>query len=104
MLVHQTGRMPSKGLIVTNLDACELSLNSFTGTLANMTAMFPNIKLGNGKTMLFDRILADVPYVGSHHQIHIKLMACRCSGDGTLRKNSEIWNKWGPTDGNSLHT
>jgi multisite-specific tRNA:(cytosine-C5)-methyltransferase len=24
MLVHQTGRMPSKGLIVTNLDACEL--------------------------------------------------------------------------------
>jgi hypothetical protein len=25
--------------------------------------MFPNIKLGEGKTMLFDRILADVPYV-----------------------------------------
>lgn len=23
MLVHQTGRMPSKGLIVTNLDACK---------------------------------------------------------------------------------
>jgi multisite-specific tRNA:(cytosine-C5)-methyltransferase len=22
MLVHQTGRMPSKGLIVTNFDAC----------------------------------------------------------------------------------
>jgi multisite-specific tRNA:(cytosine-C5)-methyltransferase len=23
MLVHQTGRMPSKGLMVTNYDACE---------------------------------------------------------------------------------
>ena len=28
MLVHQTGRMPSKGLIVTNLDAGKYSCNS----------------------------------------------------------------------------
>ncbi len=27
MLVHQTGRMPSKGLIVTNLDASEYDDN-----------------------------------------------------------------------------
>ncbi|KAK8846869.1 hypothetical protein IAR55_005959 [Kwoniella newhampshirensis] len=71
MLVHQTGRMPSKGLIVTNYDA----------------SMYPTIKLGVGKTLQFDRILADVP----------------CSGDGTLRKNIEIWGKWGAADGNSLH-
>nr|XP_031858166.1 uncharacterized protein CI109_006408 [Kwoniella shandongensis]KAA5525238.1 hypothetical protein CI109_006408 [Kwoniella shandongensis] len=69
MLVHQTGRMPSKGLIVTNYDA----------------SMYPTIKLGAGKTLQFDRILADVP------------------GDGTLRKNIEIWGKWGAADGNSLH-
>lgn len=49
--------------------------------------MFPNISLGAGETLKFDRILADVP----------------CSGDGTLRKNLEIWNKWSPSDGNSLH-
>ncbi|EIW68806.1 hypothetical protein TREMEDRAFT_44583 [Tremella mesenterica DSM 1558] len=72
MLVHQTGRLPSKGLIVTNLDA----------------AQFPTIKLSNGQPLLFDRILADVP----------------CSGDGTLRKNLEIWSKWGAADANSLHS
>lgn len=72
MLVHQTGRMPSKGLMVTNFDA----------------SMFPAIKLEDGKNLQFDRILADVP----------------CSGDGTLRKNIEIWAKWGVTDGNSLHS
>jgi multisite-specific tRNA:(cytosine-C5)-methyltransferase len=71
MLVHQTGRMPSKGLLVTNCDA----------------SMFPNISLGNNETLKFDRILADVP----------------CSGDGTMRKNMEIWKKWMPSDGNSLH-
>ncbi|WVO13356.1 hypothetical protein L204_100971 [Cryptococcus depauperatus] len=72
MLVHQTGRMPSKGLIVTNYDA----------------SMFPTVKLGEKETLQFDRILADVP----------------CSGDGTLRKNIEIWSKWGVVDGNSLHS
>lgn len=71
MLVHQTGRMPSKGLLVTNCDA----------------SMFPNISLGNGETLKYDRILADVP----------------CSGDGTMRKNMEIWKHWLPSDGNSLH-
>ncbi|CAD6580732.1 MAG: hypothetical protein TREMPRED_002828, partial [Tremellales sp. Tagirdzhanova-0007] len=45
MLVHQTGRMPSKGLVVTNLDASAL----------------PHISIGEGKTLQFDRILADVP-------------------------------------------
>lgn len=73
MLVHQTGRMPSKGLIVVNNDATQ----------------FPNISLGPGAgNIKYDRILADVP----------------CSGDGTMRKNLEIWKKWAPFDGNSLHT
>ncbi|KAL7418626.1 tRNA (cytosine-5-)-methyltransferase ncl1 [Cryptotrichosporon argae] len=71
MLVHQTGRMPSKGLVVTNYDASQ----------------FPNISLGDKGQLRFDRILADVP----------------CSGDGTLRKNIEVWAKWGASDGNNLH-
>lgn len=37
--------------------------------------------------MYFDRVLADVP----------------CSGDGTMRKNPSIWNKWGVGDGIGLH-
>lgn len=35
----------------------------------------------------FDRILADVP----------------CSGDGTMRKNPDIWCKWSAANGNNLH-
>lgn len=41
-----------------------------------------------GKEILkFDRILCDVP----------------CSGDGTLRKNFDVWMKWNAANGASLH-
>lgn len=78
MLIHQVKRLSSPNLIVTNHD----------GT------MFPSIKLPSGPTcngdhtksryLKFDRILADVP----------------CSGDGTCRKNVNVWKDWVP--GNAL--
>ncbi|KAL8793445.1 MAG: hypothetical protein Q9195_003928 [Heterodermia aff. obscurata] len=78
MLVHQVKRLSSPNLIVTNHDA----------------TMFPSIKIpqdGNSsgdhlkvKYLKFDRILADVP----------------CSGDGTCRKNVNVWKDWTP--GNAL--
>ena len=78
MLIHQMKRLNSPNLIVTNHDA----------------TMYPSIKISsertgeNGKTknkyLKFDRILADVP----------------CSGDGTCRKNVNIWKDWNP--GNAL--
>lgn len=40
-----------------------------------------------GERLLFDRVLADVP----------------CSGDGTLRKNFDLWQRWVPTLGLGLH-
>lgn len=78
MLIHQVKRLSSPNLVVTNHDA----------------TMFPSIKIPSGGTssgdhlkaryLKFDRILADVP----------------CSGDGTCRKNVNVWKDWTP--GNAL--
>jgi multisite-specific tRNA:(cytosine-C5)-methyltransferase len=75
MLIHQLKRLSSPNLIVTNHDA----------------TIFPSIKLpstaenpSTNRYLKFDRILADVP----------------CSGDGTCRKNPNLWQDWNP--GNAL--
>jgi multisite-specific tRNA:(cytosine-C5)-methyltransferase len=75
MLIHQLKRLSSPNLIVTNHDA----------------TMYPSIKLpptpeqpALNRYLKFDRILADVP----------------CSGDGTTRKNVNLWQDWNP--GNAL--
>ena len=73
MLTHQMKRLNSPNLIVTNHDA----------------TMYPSIKLPSvgpvhNRYLKFDRILADVP----------------CSGDGTCRKNINVWKDWTP--GNAL--
>ncbi|KAF1825360.1 S-adenosyl-L-methionine-dependent methyltransferase [Dissoconium aciculare CBS 342.82] len=80
MLVHQVKRLNSPNMIVMNHDA----------------TMFPSIELPagsqglnkQGKYLKFDRILADVP----------------CSGDGTCRKNPNIWKDWTPQNGLGLYT
>ena len=78
MLIHQLKRLSSPNLIVTNHDA----------------TMFPSIKLpptaenpATNRYLKFDRILADVP----------------CSGDGTMRKNVNLWNDWNPGSALGLH-
>ncbi|KAH4054850.1 hypothetical protein HBH49_068100 [Parastagonospora nodorum] len=75
MLVHQVKRLNFPNLIVTQHDA----------------SIFPSIELpssGQKKNYLkYDRILADVP----------------CAGDGTARKNPNVWQKWTPKDGLGLH-
>ncbi|KAL9615871.1 MAG: hypothetical protein Q9160_009192 [Pyrenula sp. 1 TL-2023] len=81
MLVHQVKRLSSPNIIVTNHDA----------------TAFPSIKLPSAKGpdgeaivnkyLKFDRILADVP----------------CTGDGTCRKNTEIWRAWTPQNALGLH-
>jgi len=76
MLVHQAKRLQSPCYMITNHDA----------------ACLPNLQVpskdGSGLVnMKFDRILCDVP----------------CTGDGTLRKNADIWTKWSPSNGSNLH-
>lgn len=78
MLIHQLKRLSSPNLIVTNHDA----------------TMYPSIKLpptpenpASNRYLKFDRILADVP----------------CSGDGTTRKNVNLWQDWNPKNALGLY-
>ncbi|KAL8476218.1 hypothetical protein ACS0TY_028761 [Phlomoides rotata] len=80
LLIHQTKRMCTANLIVTNHEAqhfpsCHLPKN------------LGSIKEPGIRQLQFDRVLCDVP----------------CSGDGTLRKAPDIWRKWNSGMGNGLH-
>eukprot|EP01127_Copromyxa_protea_P012839 TRINITY_DN3379_c0_g1_i1.p1 TRINITY_DN3379_c0_g1~~TRINITY_DN3379_c0_g1_i1.p1 ORF type:complete len:678 (+),score=195.99 TRINITY_DN3379_c0_g1_i1:14-2047(+) len=48
---------------------------------------FPALVTEKEGEILFDRILCDVP----------------CSGDGTMRKNPDVWDKWNANQGPGLH-
>ncbi|XP_015118498.1 tRNA (cytosine(34)-C(5))-methyltransferase [Diachasma alloeum] len=75
MLVHQAKRLNSPNILITNHDS----------------SVMPNFRMtspdGSEGILKFDRILADVP----------------CTGDGTMRKNPDIWCKWNPANGHNLH-
>lgn len=75
MLVHQAKRLNSPSCIITNHDA----------------AHFPGLVMKNENNehipLEFDRVLADVP----------------CTGDGTMRKNFDIWKSWTSENSASLH-
>lgn len=75
MLIHQTKRLNSPNLIVTNHDA----------------TWFPSLLVSGPEEkkeyLKFDRILADVP----------------CTGDGTARKNYGVWRDWNPGGAFNLH-
>ncbi|XP_034401448.1 RNA cytosine C(5)-methyltransferase NSUN2 [Cyclopterus lumpus] len=72
LLVHQAKRLNSPCIMVVNHDAtCIPTLQIESG--------------GKKGSLFYDRILCDVP----------------CSGDGTMRKNIDVWKKW--TTSNSLH-
>ncbi|KAJ3676926.1 hypothetical protein LUZ60_002650 [Juncus effusus] len=77
LLIHQTKRMSTANLIVTNHEAQHfpcIHMEREEGQVAK-------------SHWLYDRVLCDVP----------------CSGDGTLRKAPDIWRKWNTGMGNALH-
>ncbi|XP_037549324.1 RNA cytosine C(5)-methyltransferase NSUN2 [Nematolebias whitei] len=72
LLVHQAKRLNSPCVMVVNHDA----------------SCIPTLHMdfdGKKEILSYDRVLCDVP----------------CSGDGTMRKNIDVWKKW--TTSNSLH-
>jgi len=73
LLAHTLKRIKSPAFMVVHHDARHV----------------PTLKSDDGtnKVITFDRILCDVP----------------CSGDGTLRKAPDAWEKWTPAGGLNLH-
>ncbi|XP_016286901.2 RNA cytosine C(5)-methyltransferase NSUN2 isoform X3 [Monodelphis domestica] len=74
LLVHQAKRLSSPCIMVVNHDASSI----------------PRLQIDmNGKkeVLFYDRILCDVP----------------CSGDGTMRKNIDVWKKWTTLNSLQLH-
>ncbi|RDX80861.1 tRNA (cytosine(34)-C(5))-methyltransferase, partial [Mucuna pruriens] len=80
LLIHQTKRMCTSNLIVTNHEA-----QHFPGCLLNRN--YDKMEPDQQDQLSFDRVLCDVP----------------CSGDGTLRKAPDLWRKWNTGTGNGLH-
>ncbi|CAJ0961382.1 unnamed protein product, partial [Mesorhabditis belari] len=60
--------------------------NANTVVINEDATRLPDMEL-DGKVLKFDRVLCDVI----------------CSGDGTVRKNPDIWEKWSPQEGIGLH-
>lgn len=78
MLVHQSSRLNSPNCIIINQDASKLPD-------MRMKSMVDGKKCSS--LLKFDRILCDVP----------------CSGDGTARKNVDVWKKWNIQNANNFH-
>ena len=76
MLVHQSKRLHSPSVVIINHDA---------STMPNFVKVDDN---GNTNLLKFDRVLADVP----------------CTGDGTMRKNYDVWPKWNIANSNNFHS
>ena len=73
LLIHQTKRMCTANLIVSNHEA-----QNFPG--CNLAKFCSETCMDEAKLqrLEFDRVLCDVP----------------CSGDGTVRKAPDMWRKW----------
>lgn len=93
MLVHQSlHRIPAAGMMVSNHDATQLPGLRLPIDVVQIDENGVQVPFSVGsrqkfQSLLYDRILADVP----------------CSGDGTLRKNLGIWRDWSPGNGTGLH-
>lgn len=90
-MLHQNGTKMPTGLVIANdveKTRCYMLVHH-TKRLAS-----PSIMVTNHPAQSFpilpirlDRILADVP----------------CTGDGTLRKNVDLWRRWAPAMGLGMH-
>ncbi|CAK7227401.1 tRNA (cytosine-5-)-methyltransferase ncl1 [Sporothrix curviconia] len=87
LLIHQLKRLSSPNIIVTNHDATIYPSLRLPPLPVDPDAKQQQQQQQQQRYLKFDRILADVP----------------CSGDGTLRKNVNMWKEWNPGNALGLH-
>ncbi|EOA28565.1 hypothetical protein CARUB_v10024783mg [Capsella rubella] len=85
LLIHQTKRMCTANLMVTNHEGQQFPGCRLNKSRASEKGISEDMPINQ---LAFDRVLCDVP----------------CSGDGTLRKAPDIWRKWNSGMGNGLHS
>ncbi|XP_062195664.1 uncharacterized protein LOC133898879 isoform X2 [Phragmites australis] len=82
ILIHNTKRMCTANLMVTNHEA-----QNFPGCSHAKHHSEAYKDTSKPQRLEFDSVLCDVP----------------CSGDGTIRKGHDMWRKWNSGMGNELH-
>ncbi|PAV87903.1 hypothetical protein WR25_03684 isoform B [Diploscapter pachys] len=96
-MMHEKERNPAGMLIANDLDMkrCYMLVHQTLKRFriancvitCNDASKLPNMRGKNDEPLKFDKVLCDVI----------------CSGDGTVRKNPDIWARWTPHEGLSLH-
>jgi 16S rRNA C967 or C1407 C5-methylase (RsmB/RsmF family) len=96
-LMHENVKNPEGLLVANDIDntRCYLLVHQTLKRLPTANCVVVNHDAANmpapldkdGKVRLFDRVLCDVI----------------CSGDGTFRKNPDLWSRWDPSKGLGLH-
>ncbi|KAK7208016.1 S-adenosyl-L-methionine-dependent methyltransferase [Myxozyma melibiosi] len=80
MLIHQVKRLNSPNLVIVSHDAKLFPRIAISETHEASGRVIPTY-------LKYDRVLCDVP----------------CSGDGTMRKNINVWRDWNTGNGAGLH-
>ena len=100
MMELSEGTLPTGAVVANEIspERCfrlvnSLNMNGFPNVISvnHDARIFPDIFIqdseGERQQLRYDRIVCDQP----------------CSGDGTIRKNPNIWDTWSPTYSNMLH-